>query len=138
MTELSTIKIEVTKMLLALIPAGFFIWTDQMQNFSILLLLLVALDTMTGWIKSTSLFKGGFSSNSMFNFKKMILYAIALMLFYLLSHIPGLEGSFIYVTWWLSLREAWSVMENLSDCGLEFPQRIVEKVRGSLIKTESK
>ena len=128
----TAIKLETMKALLAIIPTGFFIWTDTMYNFSFLLVLLIGLDTMTGWIKTSGWFCGGFVSTKMFNFKKMISYAIALILFYLVSHIPTLQDSFLYIVWWLSLREAWSVMENLAYMGLKFPQQIVERVAGQL------
>ena len=50
----------------------------------------------------------------------------------------AIDWSFIYVVGWLSLREAWSIMENLSDMGLPMPQKVVETVRGELKKCQPK
>lgn len=140
MWKLQTSTIELQTLFMALIPTGFFIWTGEMQKAVFILVLLVGIDTLTGMIKSTKWFCGGFCSTKMFNGRKMITYALALILFYVLSQmdIIGLRDSFIYIACWLSLREAWSVIENLSDCGLILPQTIIQKVAGEIKKCEPK
>ena len=46
------------------------------------------------------------------------------------------DEAFVYVVTWFSLREAWSVLENLSEMGLQFPQDIVKKVAGQIKKED--
>jgi toxin secretion/phage lysis holin len=129
---ITTIKMEFWKAIVAIIPAGYFVLTGAMKQAVFTMCMLLILDTITGWIKSTKWFCGGFSSTKMFNFKKMICYMIAILLAFNLSKLPYLTDSFIYVCAWLGLREGWSVMENLSDMGLPFPQAIIKKVAGQL------
>lgn len=124
----TAIKLEIGKMITALIPAGYFIWTGEMYFAIITFGLLLTLDTITGITKSTRLFCGGFCSNKLVNMKKIICYMIAILLAYLLTTLPYFEGSFIYIVAWFSLREAWSIMENLSDMGLQLPQDIIKNV----------
>jgi len=138
MFKITTIEIQTA--LMALIPTGFFIWTGEMQKATLILILLVGIDTLTGMIKSTKWFCGGFSSTRMFNGRKMITYALALILFYILSQmdIIGLSDTFVYIACWLSLREAWSVIENLSDMGLILPQTIIKKIAGEIQQCQPK
>lgn len=129
---------EFWKAVFAIIPAGYFALTNAMQEAVFTMFMFLTLDTMTGWIKSTRWFCGGFSSTKMFNFKKMICYMIGILLAFQLSKLPYLTDSFIYICAWLSLREGWSVMENLSEMGLRFPQQIVSNVAGQLKKCDNK
>ncbi len=133
---IEVIKLELGKMLAALVPAGYFIWTGEMQIAIITFALFITLDTITGAIKSTALFNGGFSSTKLVNMKKVICYMLAIIFAYLLSLLPYFDGAFVYVVTWFSLREAWSVMENLSEMGLQFPQDIVKKVAGQVKKED--
>jgi len=57
---ITAIKLEIGKMITALIPAGYFIWTGEMHFATTTFILLLMLDTLTGVIKSTGLFCGGF------------------------------------------------------------------------------
>lgn len=123
---------EIQKASIAIIPAGYFILSDKMAEAVFTLGFAVVLDTATGWVRSSGWFCGGFDSHKMFNFKKYICYVIAILLGYCLTKLPYMPDTFIYVCAWLSLREAWSVMENLADMGLEFPQQIVKKVSGQM------
>jgi toxin secretion/phage lysis holin len=136
--EKTNIINEILKAIMAIIPTGYFVLNGAMQEAVFTMVMFLTLDTITGWVKSTGWFCGGFSSNKMFNFKKMICYMIAILLAYNLSKLPFLADSFIYVCMWLSLREGWSIMENLSDMGLPFPQQLVEKISGQLKKCEPK
>lgn len=126
------LKIEFKKILIAIIPSGYFVLTSGMQEAVFTLVMFLILDTVTGWVKASGWFCGGFCSEKIFNFKKMILYMIGLLLAFELSKLPFLADSFICICAWFSTREAWSVMENLADCGLEFPQQLVQKVSGQL------
>jgi len=135
---ITAIKLEIGKMITALIPAGYFIWTGEMHFAITTFILLLTLDTVTGITKSTKLFCGGFCSNKLVNMRKLICYMIAILLAYLLTTLPHFEGSFIYVVAWFSLREAWSIVENLSDMGLQFPQHIIKRVAGELNKCDDK
>lgn len=126
------LKIEFRKILAAIIPSGYFVLTSGMQEAVFTLVMFLILDTITGWVKASGWFCGGFCSVKMFNFKKIILYMIVISLAFELSKLSYLEGAFIFICIWLSSREAWSVMENLADCGLEFPQQLVQKVSGQL------
>ena len=132
MINVTTIKMEILKALTAIIPTGYFVLNGAMGEAVFTMICLLTLDTITGWIKSTSWFCGGFSSTKMFNFKKMICYMIAILLAFQLSKLPFFNDSFIYICMWLSLREGWSIIENLSDMGLPFPQHIIKKIRGEL------
>jgi toxin secretion/phage lysis holin len=111
-----------------------------MQKAVFILVLLIGIDTLTGMIKSTKWFCGGFSSTRMFNGRKMITYALALILFYVLSQMDvyGFGDTFVYIACWLSLREAWSVVENLSDMGLQLPQTIIKKIVGEVKQCQPK
>ena len=44
----TAIKLELYKMVLSIIPAGFFIWTQEMHFAIITFALLITLDTITG------------------------------------------------------------------------------------------
>jgi phage-related holin len=132
MINITTIKMEIATAIAAIIPAGYFVLTGDMQDAVYTMIGFLVLDTITGWVKSTSWFCGGFSSTKMFNFRKMICYMIAVLLAFQMSKLPFLSDTFIYICMWLGLREAWSIMENLGDMGLEFPQSIVQKVAGQL------
>jgi phage-related holin len=138
MEQLNSLRIEVLKAVLSIVPAGYFVFTGQMQEAVFTFGLFLTLDTITGWVKSTGWFCGGFVSTKLVNMKKIICYMLAILLAFPLSHLPYFDWSFIYVVGWLSLREAWSIMENLSDMGLPMPQKIVETVRGELIKSQNK
>lgn len=119
---------EFWKAVFAIIPAGYFIMTNAMQEAVFTMVMFLILDTLTGWIKSTKWFCGGFSSTKMFNFRKMICYMVVVLLAFQLTKLPYLEDSFVYVCAWLSLREAWSVIENLSEMKMPFPKHIIEKI----------
>ena len=127
---------EISKALIAIIPTSYFVLTEHMGEAVFTMLMFLLLDTITGWIKSSGWFCGGFVSTKMFNFRKMICYMIAVLLAFQLSKLPFLSDTFIYICMWLSLREGWSIMENLSDMGLSFPQQLVKKMRGELVKCE--
>lgn len=134
---IETIKLELYKMVLSIIPTSYFIWTQEMHFAITTFILLLTLDTITGAIKSTSLFNGGFSSTKLVNMRKIICYMLAIILAYLLSTIPHFSGAFVYIVTWFSLREAWSVVENLAEMGLQFPQDLVKKIAGEIKKDES-
>lgn len=121
---------------MSIIPSGYFIWTEQYQCVIITLCLLFVLDTFTGVAKAIG--KKELSSNvaSLKISKKVFLYGGALMMGYLLSigfsDTMFLNESFVFLAGYYSLIEAYSILENLSEMGLNVPQKIIKNLKQNI------
>lgn len=132
--------------LINIIPAGFLMWTDQMQAALLILIGAVILDTITGMIKAgyCGIFKSSIAWNK--GLYKFVRITIAILASYFLELIGQnglflyafLINSFIYLCCFWAVLEIISIFENLVDMGLPVPTGFIKYIRRNLDKEHCK
>jgi len=126
-TTLRTIWISI----LSVIPASYCVISEAEYSALFAFVALYLIDIATGLIRSH---KTGvlITSNSLWNktLGKGIPYAIAIIVFYIVSRlpIPIIDYSFCYIISFLAMTEAYSNLENLAALGIKFPAEIIKKI----------
>ena len=119
------------KIIIAIFPAGYFIWTGNMQAALATLVIFYLFDTLTGvgkaiYLKTlTSKLAGQMFTKKLANYGGMVLLG------YMLSVGVGgiMTDAFIYVCLYYTLTEAYSIMENFRACGFNVPTKILVDVK---------
>ncbi|WP_339179192.1 phage holin family protein [Oceanobacillus sp. FSL W7-1293] len=105
----------------------FYLFGDV--KFLHLLLLLMALDIITGLVKAWKN-KNLWSRKSLFGFARKVLVLVVIILANVIDQILGLNGAVTYaaVLFYIA-NEGLSIIENLADVGVLVPQELAEKLR---------
>lgn len=98
-------------------------------KFLHLLLLLMALDILTGLFKAWKN-QNLWSRKSLFGYSRKVLVLVVIVLANVVDQILGLEGAVAYATVLFYIaNEGISIIENLADVGVLVPQGLAEKLR---------
>ena len=130
---------------MGIIPASYFLWTDQFTGACIILFLLIILDTITGMraAKKLKVFSSTIAikraSNKAKNYLTILIVGYLINIFFvnvsidgyvaefLLSMIGGfIDCAFILFAGFLIGVEGYSILENLAKMGQKLPNKIVE------------
>lgn len=141
--DFTNIKETIRTMLFSLIPASYFIWTQQMSCAVFTLLVISLLDLFTGCFKAFCV--GNFETGIAWfkSKKKLISLFIVCMVGYLLDAGPGhsglplwsaLNGIFIAICFFYVSIEALSILENLDDMGFPVPTSLIYFFRRNIKK----
>ena len=122
---LSFVKVNVAKLIGALIPTGFFLYSAQEYQAVQMLFIVLGVDILLGIALAIKLKK--FSSNRMGAcIPKMIGYMVAIILLtVMIRMIPEAAVLFYYTISLFIFREVSSHVENLSLLGIKFPDKIM-------------
>ena len=138
-------ELSTKQFMVGILPASYFLWTDQFTGACIILFLLIILDTITGMraAKKLKVFSSTIAikraSNKAKNYLTILIVGYLINIFFvnvsidgyvaefLLSMIGGfLHCSFILFAGFLIGVEGYSVLENLAKMGQKLPNKIVE------------
>lgn len=138
-------KFTIFAALASIIPAGYFIWTQDMQAALITLIAIAILDGLTGVAKAGYL--GTFKTKILWDktLWKIAKLTLAITLGYFLDigigngGVPSfsfLSGVFIYFCFFFASVEGLSILENLDDMDLPVPTGFIKYFRRNLDKCE--
>lgn len=124
----------IDKIIISIFPAGYFIWTGNMQAAMTTLVIFYLFDTLTGVSKAiylktlTSRLAGQMFTKKLANYGGMVLLG------YMLSVGVGgiFTDTFIYVCIYYTLTEAYSIMENFRACGFNVPTKVLVDIKNYL------
>ena len=130
---------------MGLIPASYFLWTDQFTGACIILFLLIILDTITGMraAKKLKVFSSTIAiqrtTEKAKNYLTILIVGYLVNVFFvnvsidgyvaefLLSIIGGfIDCAFILFAGFLIGVEGYSVLENLAKMGQKLPKKIIK------------
>jgi len=139
-------ELSTKQFIMGIIPASYFLWTDQFTGACIILFLLIILDTITGMraAKKLKVFSSTIAikraSNKAKNYLTILIVGYLINIFFinisidgyvaefLLSMIGGfLHCSFILFAGFLIGVEGYSVLVNLAKIGQKLPKKIIEE-----------
>src|SRR5690625_3551850 len=108
--------------------ARFFLFGDV--KFLHLLLLLIALDIVTGIAKAIKN-ENLWSRKSLFGYARKVLVLVVIILANVVDQILGLQGAVAYATVLFYIaNEGLSIIENLAKVGVLVPDSLAEKLKG--------
>ena len=138
-------ELSTKQFMVGIIPASYFLWTDQFTGACIILFLLIILDTITGMraAKKLKVFSSTIAikraSNKAKNYLTILIVGYLVNIFFinvsidgyvaefLLSMIGGfIDCAFILFAGFLIGVEGYSILENLAKMGQKLPNKIVE------------
>ena len=138
-------ELSTKQFIMGIIPASYFLWTDQFTGACVILFLLIILDTMTGMraAKKLKVFSSTIAikraSNKAKNYLTILIVGYLINIFFvnvsidgyvaefLLSMIGGfIDCAFILFAGFLIGVEGYSILENLAKMGQKLPNKIVE------------
>ena len=138
-------ELSTKQFIMGIIPASYFLWTEQFTGACIILFLLIILDTITGMraAKKLKVFSSTIAiqrtTEKAKNYLTILIVGYLTNIFFinisidgyvaefLLSMIGGfLHCSFILFAGFLIGVEGYSVLENLAKMGQKLPNKIVE------------
>ena len=138
-------ELSTKQFIMGIIPASYFLWTDQFTGACIILFLLIILDTITGMraAKKLKVFSSTIAikraSNKAKNYLTILIVGYLVNVFFvnvsidgyvaecLLSMIGGfIDCAFILFAGFLIGVEGYSILENLAKMGQKLPNKIVE------------
>ena len=138
-------ELSTKQFIMGILPASYFLWTDQFTGACIILFLLIILDTITGMraAKKLKVFSSTIAikraSNKAKNYLTILIVGYLINIFFvnvsidgyvaefLLSMIGGfIDCAFILFAGFLIGVEGYSILENLAKMGQKLPNKIVE------------
>lgn len=138
-------ELSTKQFIMGILPASYFLWTDQFTGACIILFLLIILDTITGMraAKKLKVFSSTIAiqrtTEKSKNYLTILLVGYLINIFFvnvsidgyvaefLLSMIGGfLHCAFILFAGFLIGVEGYSILENLAKIGQKLPKKIVE------------
>ena len=138
-------ELSTKQFMVGILPASYFLWTDQFTGACIILFLLIILDTITGMraAKKLKVFSSTIAieraSNKAKNYLTILIVGYLINIFFvnvsidgyvaefLLSMIGGfIDCAFILFAGFLIGVEGYSILENLAKMGQKLPNKIVE------------
>ena len=139
-------ELSTKQFMVGILPASYFLWTDQFTGACIILFLLIILDTITGMraAKKLKVFSSTIAiqrtTEKAKNYLTILIVGYLTNIFFinisidgyvaefLLSMIGGfLHCSFILFAGFLIGVEGYSVLENLAKIGQKLPKKIIEE-----------
>lgn len=136
----------IKQFFMGILPASYFIWTDQFTGACIILFLLIILDTITGIraAKKLKIFSSAMAvqrtTEKSKNYLTILIVGYLVNVFFvnvsidgyvaefLLSMIGGfLHCAFILFAGFLIGVEGYSILENLAKIGQKLPKKIIEE-----------
>ena len=139
-------NINIKQLIIGILPASYFLWTDQFTGACIILFLLIILDTITGMraAKKLKVFSSTIAieraSNKAKNYLTILIVGYLVNIFFvnvsidgyvaefLLSMIGGfLHCAFILFAGFLIGVEGYSILENLAKIGQKLPKKIIKE-----------
>ena len=139
-------ELSTKQFIMGIIPASYFLWTDQFTGACIILFSLIILDTITGMraAKKLKVFSSTIAiqrtTEKAKNYLTILIVGYLTNIFFinisidgyvaefLLSMIGGfLHCSFILFAGFLIGVEGYSVLENLAKIGQKLPKKIIEE-----------
>ena len=143
---LTNMSINIKQFIMGILPASYFIWTDQFTGACIILFLLIILDTITGIraAKKLKIFSSSMAvqrtTEKSKNYLTILIVGYLVNVFFvnvsidgyvaefLLSIIGGfLHCSFILFAGFLIGVEGYSILENLAKMGQKIPKKIIKE-----------
>jgi toxin secretion/phage lysis holin len=137
-------SINIKQFIMGILPASYFIWTDQFTGACIILFLLIVLDTITGIraAKKLKIFSSTIAieraTNKAKNYLTILIVGYLMNVFFLNISIDGyvaefmiasiggfLRCAFILFAGFLIGVEGYSILENLSKIGQKLPKKII-------------
>jgi toxin secretion/phage lysis holin len=137
-------SINIKQFIMGILPASYFIWTDQFTGACIILFLLIVLDTITGMraAKKLKIFSSAMAiqgaTNKAKNYLTILIVGYLINVFFLNISIDGyvaefmiasiggfLRCAFILFAGFLIGVEGYSILENLSKIGQKLPKKII-------------
>ena len=139
-------SINIKQFIMGILPASYFIWTDQFTGACIILFLLIVLDTITGMraAKYLKIFSSAMAiqvaTNKAKNYLTILIVGYLVNVFFVNVSIDGyvaefllgmiggfIDCAFILFAGFLIGVEGYSILENLSKMGQKIPKKIVEE-----------
>jgi len=138
-------NINIKQFIMGILPASYFLWTDQFTGACIILFLLIILDTITGMraAKKLKVFSSTIAiqrtTEKAKNYLTILIVGYLVNVFFvnvsidgyvaefLLSIIGGfIDCAFILFAGFLIGVEGYSVLENLAKMGQKLPKKIIK------------
>ena len=139
-------ELSTKQFIMGILPASYFIWTDQFTGACIILFLLIVLDTITGMraAKYLKIFSSAMAiqgaTNKAKNYLTILIVGYLINVFFLNISIDGyvaefmiasiggfLRCAFILFAGFLIGVEGYSVLENLAKMGQKLPNKIIKE-----------
>ena len=139
-------NINIKQLIIGILPASYFLWTDQFTGACIILFLLIILDTITGIraAKKLKVFSSSIAvqrtTEKAKNYLTILIVGYLVNVFFvnvsidgyvaefLLSMIGGfLHCAFILFAGFLIGVEGYSILENLAKLGQKLPKKIIKE-----------
>jgi len=138
-------NINIKQFIMGILPASYFLWTDQFTGACIILFLLIILDTITGMraAKKLKVFSSTIAiqrtTEKSKNYLTILIVGYLVNVFFVNVSIDGyvaefliamiggfLHCAFILFAGFLIGVEGYSILENLAKIGQKLPKKIVE------------
>ena len=142
----NNMSINIKQFIMGILPASYFLWTDQFTGACIILFLLIILDTITGMraAKKLKIFSSTIAvqrtTEKSKNYLTILIVGYLVNVFFVNVSIDGyvaefliamiggfLHCAFILFAGFLIGVEGYSVLENLAKMGQKLPKRIVKE-----------
>ena len=144
--SLTNMNINIKQIIMGILPASYFLWTDQFTGACIILFLLIVLDTITGMraAKKLKVFSSTIAvqraTEKAKNYLTILIVGYLVNIFFVNVSIDGyvaefliamiggfLHCAFILFAGFLIGVEGYSILENLAKMGQKLPKKIVEE-----------
>ena len=139
-------SINIKQFIMGILPASYFIWTDQFTGACIILFLLIILDIITGIraAKKLKIFSSTIAvqrtTEKSKNYLTILIVGYLVNIFFVNVSIDGyvaefliamiggfLHCAFILFAGFLIGVEGYSILENLAKMGQKIPKKIIEE-----------
>ena len=139
-------ELSIKQFIMGILPASYFIWTDQFTGACIILFLLIILDTITGMraAKKLKIFSSTIAvqrtTEKAKNYLTILIVGYLVNIFFVNVSIDGyvaeflidsiggfLRCAFILFVGFLIGVEGFSVLENLAKMGQKLPNKIIKE-----------
>ncbi|MGI6551363.1 MAG: phage holin family protein [Syntrophomonadales bacterium] len=139
-------SINIKQFIMGILPASYFLWTDQFTGACIILFLLIILDTITGMraAKKLKIFSSTIAvqrtTEKAKNYLTILIVGYLVNVFFINISIDGyvaefliamiggfLHYAFILFAGFLIGVEGYSILENLAKMGQKLPKKIIEE-----------
>jgi toxin secretion/phage lysis holin len=139
-------SINIKQFIMGILPASYFIWTDQFTGACIILFLLIILDTITGMraAKKLKIFSSSMAAQRATekakNYLTILIVGYLVNIFFINVSIDGyvaefllgmiggfLHCAFILFAGFLIGVEGYSILENLAKIGQKLPKKIIKE-----------
>ena len=142
----NNMNINIKQFIMGILPASYFLWTEQFTGACIILFLLIVLDTITGMraAKKLKIFSSTIAvqrtTKKAKNYLTILIVGYLVNVFFINVSIDGyvsefliamiggfLHCAFILFAGFLIGVEGYSVLENLAKMGQKLPKKIIKE-----------